>query len=112
MKVLIEQKYGFFHNIRMRNNKEAFCALFEKRKIMRIGYLKVKNWLLVGVMTFMGLLACKKEPSEPSNPDNGQIVPCYGVVTCEMRSTPMVDNDEGDIGAKMTDLIKKECDEN
>lgn len=112
MEVLIEQKYVFFHNIRMRNNKETFCALLEKRKNMRIGYLKVKNWLLVGVMTFMGLLACKKEPSEPSNPDYGQIVPCYGVVTCEMRSSPLVDDNDEDNDAKLTVLKNKEIDEN
>ena len=51
---------------------------------MKVKFLRMSNLLLVGVMTLMGLSACKKEPSSP---DTVQITPCYGVIPteyCEM----------------------------
>ena len=79
---------------------------------MRIGYLKLKSWLLISAMSLLGLSACKKDPSEPVAEYGCPIVPMYGVTSCELRSVPKADDALSQGIAPMKDVEMAIKDEN
>lgn len=73
---------------------------------MKVKCLKLKNWLLVSVMSLVGLLACKKDPSEPDGP---RVM--YGVPTSGFHCVPVSDGIQSDADIPKQDVINAENDE-
>lgn len=70
----------------------TFCPLnryigrtfLEKHWIMKVKFLKLNNLVVVGLMSLLGLSACKKEPD---------IVPLYGVIAPKYCEKAVLDAD-------------------
>ena len=79
---------------------------------MKVRYLKIRNWLILGLMSLCGLVACKKEPLEPKpERDYGEIVPCYGVYTCAKRIMPVFEGAQSGVDSRISDELIPENDE-
>lgn len=86
---------------------------------MKIKFLKLKNWLLVSVMSMFGLSAChcNKEVAKPDNDggkienprrnDGGKVVPMYGVPARDYRVEVQADSTSAKSDAnKPNDIVK------